>query len=1023
MFKQVQKSLHTLLSTEWGKLLCVLCFLATFFSCLQISEVFTNSNCPKELPMVKICNEEIDIVYTWVNGTDPKLLREIEEVKFKLDPTAEQVVACRNGTNDKNEKCSENDSASKSRFIDNEELRYSLRSIEKNAPWIRHIYLVTNGQIPYWLNLEHPKLTVIQHSDIFLNKNHLPTFSSPAIESHIHRIPGLSNKFLYLNDDVMFGREIYLDDFYTKSKGQKVFLSWAVPTCADGCPHSWLGDKYCDNVCNTTLCGYDEGDCLNANYTSRTRGWSGSRTTTPSSFQSSRQAQAHYCQRTCPDSWIGDKYCDNTCKTLECAFDGGDCGAEIIFSSMHGVSVANNTRLIELPDNVPAVYLNLSLVVPDQFKITEGSHDNPELVRTATIIQRQNVMTLTFHRNITRQDVLITLTSSNGSYSTEYSFNLTASTSDSLANSSSSDPSLLSLPSSDSLASHGLRNQSIVNDSSVDAVLNVTHEILTAPKNENSSLVVGENKTPITNQSSQETDSLVSPPVSIQNDSTLESLLINTIELITNSTTNSTTNQSFNQTITNNPTPRKIVKANLVDGTVREAIQNQNQQQPHSTSTTSSSSSTSTPLEQSRKLLSMEEPEVSLFFSPRTKERIPIFVVKDRPLPSTENMSKKESKSSSLSDLRQKKEEKAAKQKLKSETQEMAEKESLESLQRLFENEPEPQQYPWEALAQYASQQTHKKEGVLPYQTRKLLDTFGDSLRYVDRLYSNEFGYSQRKVPAHMPHLIDRTVLTQLQERWPELWDLTSSHQLRSSYDMQYSFSYFYYLVHQKTNFEPEAIWFHQLDVDHDGVLNNYELRNLAVLTYGADQAGSHLQNMTHSLLNSSMSGVINYQSLVNNPVLFDKLAQKTKSKSKNKYELTGTDDVAFLMIRESVQKTQKSLDGIREGRHRFICLNDNLNHSDPTTRELLNVIHDFYLSLFPQKSEFELPDGVENEYLYIDEMRNHMGKKDILIKSQGWSKAWVFFGMVGLVVVLFLFVSRRRHSPLQLTPTSPDHC
>jgi UDP-N-acetylglucosamine-lysosomal-enzyme len=50
-----------------------------------------------------------------------------------------------------------------SNHVDNEELRYSLRSIEKYAPWVRHIYLVTNGQVPYWLNMTNPKITVVTH--------------------------------------------------------------------------------------------------------------------------------------------------------------------------------------------------------------------------------------------------------------------------------------------------------------------------------------------------------------------------------------------------------------------------------------------------------------------------------------------------------------------------------------------------------------------------------------------------------------------------------------------------------------------------------------------------------------------------------------------------------------------------------------------------------------------------------------------------------------------------------------------
>lgn len=63
------------------------------------------------------------------------------------------------------------------------------------------------------------------HQEIFVNLSHLPSFSSPAIESHIHRIPGLSDKFIYLNDDVMFGKEVWPDDFYTHSRGQKASLS------------------------------------------------------------------------------------------------------------------------------------------------------------------------------------------------------------------------------------------------------------------------------------------------------------------------------------------------------------------------------------------------------------------------------------------------------------------------------------------------------------------------------------------------------------------------------------------------------------------------------------------------------------------------------------------------------------------------------------------------------------------------------------------------------------------------------
>jgi UDP-N-acetylglucosamine-lysosomal-enzyme len=59
-------------------------------------------------------------------------------------------------------------------------------------------------------------------------------------------VPGLSEKFIYLNDDVLFGLPVWPDDFFTHGGGQKVFLSWPVPACREGCPQTWIKDSYCD---------------------------------------------------------------------------------------------------------------------------------------------------------------------------------------------------------------------------------------------------------------------------------------------------------------------------------------------------------------------------------------------------------------------------------------------------------------------------------------------------------------------------------------------------------------------------------------------------------------------------------------------------------------------------------------------------------------------------------------------------------------------------------------------------------
>jgi hypothetical protein len=90
------------------------------------------------------------------------------------------------------------------RYNDNEELKYCLRSIEKHFPYFNNIYLVVkDGQFPFYLKHEHPKLKVIKHSDI-IPEEYLPTFNSLAIECYLHHIPNLSENYLYLNDDFMF---------------------------------------------------------------------------------------------------------------------------------------------------------------------------------------------------------------------------------------------------------------------------------------------------------------------------------------------------------------------------------------------------------------------------------------------------------------------------------------------------------------------------------------------------------------------------------------------------------------------------------------------------------------------------------------------------------------------------------------------------------------------------------------------------------------------------------------------------
>ena len=108
-------------------------------------------------------------------------------------------------------------------FIDNDELIYSLRSIAKNCAWVNHIYIVTDAQRPEWLEKECSNVTIIDHKEIFECEEHLPTYNSMAIEWNITNIKDLSEHFIYLNDDMFFGKALSDSYFFDAEKRARLF--------------------------------------------------------------------------------------------------------------------------------------------------------------------------------------------------------------------------------------------------------------------------------------------------------------------------------------------------------------------------------------------------------------------------------------------------------------------------------------------------------------------------------------------------------------------------------------------------------------------------------------------------------------------------------------------------------------------------------------------------------------------------------------------------------------------------------
>ena len=165
---------------------------------------------PPSPPHLLVLNEPVDLVYTWVDADDPEWAARKAEALGRPSPTGYS-----------------RDAAITARFADRDELRYSLRSVEMFADWARRIWIVTDRQCPDWL-VQDDRLKVVDHREVFADPAALPVFNSHAIESQLHHIQGLADRYLYLNDDMLFGAPVRPEQFYHGNGLSKVFLSLAV---------------------------------------------------------------------------------------------------------------------------------------------------------------------------------------------------------------------------------------------------------------------------------------------------------------------------------------------------------------------------------------------------------------------------------------------------------------------------------------------------------------------------------------------------------------------------------------------------------------------------------------------------------------------------------------------------------------------------------------------------------------------------------------------------------------------------
>lgn len=179
----------------------------------------------------------IDFVFLWCDGSDPDFVRQ----------KAQRMKAVRP------ELITEN--IGDIRYVQFDELKYALRSVNQFAPWFHHIFVVTNNQRPKWL-IDHPKISVVDHKEI-IPKDLQPVFSSICIEMYLDRIPGLSEHFVYSNDDMMLSRPLIPDDFFD----------------AQGKPIVWMSNAGADKMTSTQANLILNDDSINSWQKTLIRAW------------------------------------------------------------------------------------------------------------------------------------------------------------------------------------------------------------------------------------------------------------------------------------------------------------------------------------------------------------------------------------------------------------------------------------------------------------------------------------------------------------------------------------------------------------------------------------------------------------------------------------------------------------------------------------------------------------------------------------------------------------------------------
>ncbi|XP_023723247.1 N-acetylglucosamine-1-phosphotransferase subunits alpha/beta isoform X3 [Cryptotermes secundus] len=853
---------------------------------------------------------------------------------------------------------------SPSRFEDKEELRYSLRSLERFAPWVRHVYLVTNGQIPYWLDMENPRLTVVTHDQIFPDPSHLPTFSSPAIESHIHRIPGLSRKFLYLNDDVMFGKEVWPDDFITNTNGQKVYLSWPVPDCSDSCPWSWVADGSCDVSCNISECSFDGGDCdLSAE--------------DDIGLYDENRHLANYDDNV-------NLYNENHHESInDNLFHNINFGGDVVLedlqdpgkkmNSLLDVLIKTNAKKDSFKGNLPF----LREFDEIKYKNSNGSRNISDTDNTPPFIYKHNITSkFLLYREIKLDSKKTANQHRKNNNPQQYEEIYGGEGNNTLCmqripqvqegkkENTSSDNTFIVRGSA---LVHQQKHSWYVGDNLLINTRTGNNDNRTNTEHSTQSYVDKLSGNSSASVHHYHVDNADVPGELYLRHTNQNASYVKETELKRNYSDRFVAWEKW-QNVQSSAFGKKNVNHSLLYS--NETFHEKPNEGQHIHSAKKSNQTYGT----------------GKSFSSQTVKREPVRDVSAYNARLRKLYLKLNGKSDELQPLYAKHNPPSADvNRMHAELQHIDYDVDWKNGDKVS-NIPKKKR---KVVKMFDAQQYHiSPPGKKPH------DTFAESLLYVNRLYNQEFGFEPRKVPAHMPHLIDIDIMESLQARFSKQWHLTSSHKVRHPHDMQFAFSYFYFLMSSKVTL-PLSDIFDIFDTDDSGTWSDREIRTLLTRSYDLPLNYARVVKFENDIVNCSkelseeLSNVnvptppyeryqdsnlpVVSKTLVSNckPVV-DMLVKKFGDRKMYRYQVERDkhQDVSFKMLSSNITQLVSHLDDVRRDPKKFICLNDNL---DPKREEdnavARAILHDMYESLFPQPSSFELPPEFRNRFLHMTEL------------------------------------------------------